>query len=109
MGISSISTFGKRGVTASLIGGLSVAVIAGAASLATPGMSLTAAHVAAPGNDLPPTGTVLPLFAPAYMGSHWSMTQAQAVTIAHDFKARLRSYQLLAEAFGLEPAASRGV
>jgi Hypothetical glycosyl hydrolase family 15 len=85
MGISSISTFGKRGVTASLIGGLSVAVIAGAVSLATPGMSLTAAHVAAPGNDLPPTGTVLPLFAPAYMGSHWSMTQAQAVTIAHDF------------------------
>ena len=31
------------------------------------------------------------------------------VTIAHDFKARLRSYQLLAEAFGLESAASRGV
>jgi luciferase family oxidoreductase group 1 len=31
------------------------------------------------------------------------------VTIAHDFKARLRSYQLLAEAFGLEFAASRGV
>ena len=24
------------------------------------------------------------------------------VTIAHDFKARLRSYQLLAEVFGLE-------
>jgi luciferase family oxidoreductase group 1 len=31
------------------------------------------------------------------------------VTIAHDFKARLRSYQLLAEAFGLEPFAGRRV
>jgi luciferase family oxidoreductase group 1 len=31
------------------------------------------------------------------------------VTIAHDFKARLRSYQLMAEAFGLESAASRSV
>ena len=31
------------------------------------------------------------------------------VTIAHDFKARLRSYQLLAEAFGLESFAGRRV
>lgn len=30
------------------------------------------------------------------------------VTIAHDFKARLRSYQLLAEAFGLAPAPGGG-
>jgi alkanesulfonate monooxygenase SsuD/methylene tetrahydromethanopterin reductase-like flavin-dependent oxidoreductase (luciferase family) len=29
------------------------------------------------------------------------------VTITHDFKARLRSYQLLAEAFGLESFAGR--
>jgi len=64
---------------------LAVAVLAGAASLATPGMTLTAAHVAASENGMSPTGSALPLFAPAYMGSHWSMTQTQAVTIAKDF------------------------
>jgi len=34
---------------------------------------------------MPPTGTVLPLFAPAYMGKHWTMSATEAVTIARDF------------------------
>jgi len=42
------------------------------------------------------------------LASSYGATELVIVTIAHDFKARLRSYQLLAEAFGLESAASRG-
>jgi hypothetical protein len=80
---SSVQTVGTRRSTAPVLGALAIALVAGAASLANPGMSLTAAHVA--DNGLPATGTVLPLFAPAYMGSHWSMTQTEAVTIARDF------------------------
>jgi hypothetical protein len=34
---------------------------------------------------LPTAGSVLPRFAPIYMGTHWSMTAAQAVTIAQEF------------------------
>ncbi len=42
------------------------------------------------------------------LASSYGATELVIVTIARDFKARLRSYQLLAEAFGLESAASRG-
>ena len=34
---------------------------------------------------LPDPGTVLPRFSPVYMGTHWTMTEAQAVTIAQEF------------------------
>jgi hypothetical protein len=34
---------------------------------------------------LPDPGTVLPRFSPVYMGSKWTMTEAEAVTIAQDF------------------------
>lgn len=87
MGIGSNHQTRKRSTTPAL-GALAVALLAGvaigAASHAAPGMSLTAAHVDAEGG-IPPTGTVLPLFSPVYMGSHWSMTQTEAVAIAKDF------------------------
>ena len=81
MGIRSRSTSGRRQRTSPALGVLAVAMIAGAASLAMPGASLAATRPSST-YGLPPTGTVLPLFAPAYMGSHWSLTQAQAVTLA---------------------------
>jgi hypothetical protein len=87
MGIGSNHQARKRSTTG-VLGALGVALIAGAAlgaaSLAAPGMSLTAAHIDA-ASGIPPTGTVLPLFSPAYMGSHWSMTQTEAVTIAKNY------------------------
>jgi hypothetical protein len=36
-------------------------------------------------SPFPTAGTVLPRFAPVYMGTKWSMTQAEAVTIAQEF------------------------
>ena len=84
MGIESVNTINRRRSTAPVLGALAIAVLAGAASLATPKASLASAHVDS-GNGMPASGTVLPLFAPAYMGSHWTMTQAQAVTVARDF------------------------
>jgi hypothetical protein len=84
MGVGSRSTHGRRQHTSLILGVLAVALIAGAASLAAPGASLAATRPS-PAYGMPPTGTVLPLFAPAYMGSHWSLTQAQAVTIATEF------------------------
>lgn len=36
-------------------------------------------------SPFPTTGTVLPRFAPVYMGTKWSMTQTEAVTIAQEF------------------------
>jgi hypothetical protein len=84
MGIGSFKTLGRRG-TPAVLGALAIAVVAGAVSLAGPATTLTGAHVKSADSSLPPTGTVLPLFAPAYMGSHWSMTETEAVTIAKDF------------------------
>jgi len=84
MGIDPIKTLGRRSAPA-VLGALAVAVLAGAVSLAAPGMTLTGAHVESSDNALPSTGTVLPLFAPAYMGKKWAMTQTEAVTIAKDF------------------------
>ena len=37
------------------------------------------------------------------LGAEYGVDEFVVVTITHDFKARLRSYELLAEAFGLEP------
>src|SRR5258708_31738197 len=37
--------------------------------------------------------------------SEYGAEEAMVVTITHDHQARRRSYELLAEAFGLEPAA----
>jgi hypothetical protein len=45
----------------------------------------TGAKVTDLSNALPDPGTVLPRFSPVYMGTHWSMTEAQAVTIAQEF------------------------
>jgi Hypothetical glycosyl hydrolase family 15 len=67
---------GGRHNRAPVLGVLAVALIAGATSLASPARSLASTGT---------TSTVLPLFAPVYMGNHWSMTQAKAVTIAQDF------------------------
>jgi luciferase family oxidoreductase group 1 len=38
------------------------------------------------------------------LGAEYEVDEFVVVTITHDFGARLRSYELLAEAFGLEPA-----
>jgi Hypothetical glycosyl hydrolase family 15 len=75
---------GGRHNRAPVLGVLAVALIAGATTLASPARSL-ASNGTSSEQGLPPAGTVLPLFAPVYMGNHWSMTQAQAVTIAQDF------------------------
>ncbi len=37
------------------------------------------------------------------MAESYGADEIVAVSICHDFKARLRSYELLAETFGLEP------
>ena len=37
------------------------------------------------------------------LGAEYGVDELVIVTITHDFKARLRSYELLAEAFGLDP------
>jgi len=42
------------------------------------------------------------------LASEYGAAELIVVTIAHDFKARLRSYQLLAEAFGLDAAGDPG-
>ena len=83
MGIGPNNTVSRSRVTLPVLGVIAVALVAGAASFASPGMSLTAAHVTDSG--MPPSGTVLPLFSPAYMGKHWSMNATEAVTIARDF------------------------
>ena len=43
------------------------------------------------------------------LAESYGAVELVVVTITYDFKARLRSYQLLAEAFGLEPVADGGV
>jgi Hypothetical glycosyl hydrolase family 15 len=73
---------GRRG-SAGILGILAVAAIVGVAALTPQAMSLTSSRVAA--SNLPTPSTVLPRFAPVFMGSHWSMTQAQAVTVAQNF------------------------
>jgi luciferase family oxidoreductase group 1 len=42
------------------------------------------------------------------LAAEYGIDELVIVTIAHEFKARLRSYQLLAEAFGLRPVAGLG-
>ncbi len=44
----------------------------------------------------------------AELASECGVEELVIVTITHDFKARLRSYQLLAEVFGLGPAGGQG-
>src|SRR5579864_2521495 len=52
-------------------------------SVGGPGAS--SARASSPRGNLPAAGTVLPRFAPVYMGTHWTMTQTEAVTIAQEF------------------------
>jgi hypothetical protein len=52
-------------------------------SVGGPGAS--SARASSPRGELPVAGTVLPRFAPVYMGTKWTMTQAEAVTIAQEF------------------------
>ncbi len=85
MGTQQHNTIGGRHNRAPVLGVLGIALIAGAVSLASPATSLASTTTTTSELGLPPAGTVLPLFAPVYMGNHWSMTQAQAVTIAQDF------------------------
>jgi hypothetical protein len=49
------------------------------------GPGTAAVRASSPRGELPAAGTVLPRFAPVYMGTKWTMTQTEAVTIAGDF------------------------
>ena len=73
---------GQQG-SAGFLGILGVAAVVGIAALTPQALSLTSTRLSA--SNLPTPSTVLPRFAPAFMGSHWSMTQAQAVTVAQNF------------------------
>jgi Hypothetical glycosyl hydrolase family 15 len=65
---------------------LTVAIIVGcAAAFASPSTVRLASTRMAPGSGLPTTGTVLPRYSPAYIGSRLTMTQAQAITVAQQF------------------------
>lgn len=59
-----------------------IAAVALGWSIVGPG---TATLASTKNSPFPMAGTVLPRFAPVYMGTKWTMTQTEAVTIAQEF------------------------
>jgi hypothetical protein len=83
-GVLSIAGIGVTAAQAKFYGGQASAVT-GSAAAATHHVATVSQQSAATTGTLPDPGTVLPRFSPVYMGSKWSMTEAQAVTIAQEF------------------------
>jgi hypothetical protein len=83
-GVLSIAGFGPLVAQAKFFGHSSAVQAAPAVGTAS-ASSAPVQNSALSGSTLPVTGRILQRFSPVYMGTHWSMTQAQAVTIAQEF------------------------
>jgi hypothetical protein len=84
MGILSVAGIGATAAQATFYGG-HANVVDSTTTAASHQVDNASQQSTVSSGALPNPGTVLPRFSPVYMGTKWSMTQAQAVTIAQEF------------------------